>query len=197
MPSYYGTNYNDYQVGSSYSDSIYGNAGNDTQYGSYGNDYLSGGSGNDYLNGGSGNDYLNGGSGYDVVYGGTGQDWLVGGNDYSRDDFRFYQGDSPSTNYGADTIADWNVSYDYIDMPIAGTAYNYAEAQTGWTSIEGARYQVEHSATLRQEDHVFLYNASTDTGYLLSDLDRNYTFETGVILRGAGSAWDLNYSDII
>jgi hypothetical protein len=89
------------------------------------------------------------------------------------------------------------VAYDYIDMSIAGTAYNYAERATSATYIDAARYQVEHDSALRLEDHVFLYNPSTDTGYLLSDLDRNFSFETGVILRGAGSASDLNYSDII
>jgi hypothetical protein len=80
-------------------------------------------------------------------------------------------------------------------MPIAGTSSNYGEAATSATTIEAARAQVEGTA-LRNEDHAFLYNASTDTGYLLSDLDGNYTFETGAIMVGAGSASDLNYSNI-
>lgn len=220
----YGNDYNNTQYGSNYADSIYGYGGNDTQYGFYGNDYLSGGSGNDYqnggydndslygsfgndtqygsygndyLSGGSGYDYLNGGSGVDTLVGGTNADSLVGGYDTSTDYFRFAQGDSNSYSGGADTIYDWNVSYDYIDSSIAGNSYNYAEASTWSTSIDSARYQVESSSTLRVEDHVFLYNSSTDTGYLLSDLDSNYSFETGVVIRGAGSSYDMNYSDII
>ena len=45
--------------------------------------------------------------------------------------------------------------------------------------------------------HVFLYNSQTDTGYLLSDLNNDNRFETGVILTGAGSAADMNYRYII
>lgn len=197
MANFYGNNYNNAQYGTNYADNMYGYGGNDSQYGYGGNDYLIGGDGNDYQSGGTGNDVMNGGNGVDTLYGGTGQDYLVGGYDYSTDYFRFYQGDSASTSAGADRIADWNVSYDYIDMPIAGNAYNYAEASTSHTSIDWARHQVESNSWLRQEDHVFLYNASTDTGYLLSDLDGNYTFETGVVLAGAGSAWDMSHSDII
>ena len=148
------------------------------------------------FDGGAGNDRLHGEDGYDVLVGGTGRDYLDGGFDTSRDDFRFSQGDFPSTTAGADTIADWNVAYDYIDMPIAGTSWNYGEASTSWTSIEGARSQAENT-DLREMDHVFLYNSNTDTGYLVCDLDRNYSFETGVILDGAGSDTDMNWSDII
>lgn len=211
----YGNDYNNNQYGTDFSDTMYGYGGNDYQFSYGGNDYLYGGSGNDYLSGGNGDDYVSGsvgsdyviggygwdiivgGSGADILAGASGPDTLAGGFDDGRDDFRFVQGDSPSYNGYADTIYDWNVSYDYIDMPIAGSYYNYAETSTGATSISSARTQVESSSTLRQEDHVFLYNSSTDTGYLLSDLDRNYSFETGVVIRSAGSHSDLNYWDII
>jgi Ca2+-binding RTX toxin-like protein len=126
-------------------------------------DYLFGGAGADYLNGGGGNDYLNGGIGNDHLWGGTGSDALVGGYDYYTDYFHFNQGDSNSSTAEADHIWDWNVAYDYIDMPIAGTAANYAEAQTWWTTVEGAEWQVEHTSLIN-EDHVFLYNVGTDTG---------------------------------
>jgi serralysin len=201
----YGYEGNDVQYGNQYADSLYGMGGNDSQYGYGGNDYLDGGTGNDYqygmdgndyLIGGYGDDYLNGGNGYDHLWGGYGRDSLVGGYDYSRDDFHFSQGDSNSSTAEADTIWDWNVSYDYIDSSIAGTSSNYGEAQTWWTTVEGAEYHVENT-NLRYEDHVFLYNAGTDTGYLLSDLDRNYDFETAVVLYGAGSQYDMNWSDIV
>jgi Ca2+-binding RTX toxin-like protein len=164
--------------------------------GTAGPDSIYGYQGNDILRGHGGNDYLNGGTGYDHLYGGTGRDSLVGGYDTNRDDFHFVRGDSNSSTAEADTIWDWNVSYDYIDSSIAGTASNYGEAQTWWTNVEGAEFHVENT-NLRFEDHVFLYNAGTDTGYLLSDLDRNFDFETCVVLSGAGSASDMNYSDII
>jgi Ca2+-binding RTX toxin-like protein len=170
--------------------------GNDTFYGEDGNDFIDGWTGNETYYGGAGNDTLNGRGGTDVLVGGTGRDSLTGGSDPVLDYFRFSQGDSPSTNAGADVITDWNVAYDYIDMPIAGTSTNYGEARTYWTDIEGARYHAENT-DLRYEDHVFLYNSDTDTGYLVSDLDRNYTFETGVVLTGAGSATDMNWSDIV
>lgn len=184
---FYGNYYNNYQYGTNYADSMYGYGGNDTQYG-YG--------GNDYLSGGSGYDYLNGGLGSDTLVGGTSADSLVGGYDTSTDYFRFAQGDSNSYSGGADTIYDWNVAYDYIDSTIAGTSSNYGEMFTTANNIGTARSVVENSS-LRYEDHAFVYNSATDTGYLLSDLDRNFTFETGVVIRGAGSAADMNWSDIV
>jgi Ca2+-binding RTX toxin-like protein len=206
MAVLYGTLNNDDQFGTNTADSIYGYDGSDYQYGYGGNDYLSGGNGidylighgdNDILDGGSNNDHLDGGTGQDYLYGGTGRDSLYGGLDYDTDRFIFSLGNSPSTTEGVDTVWDWNVLHDYIDLPIRGTASNYAEAPTSFTGIVGARHQVESNPTLRLEDHVFLYNTYTDTGYLLSDLDRNWSFESGIIIRGAGSALDMNYSDII
>jgi Ca2+-binding RTX toxin-like protein len=210
----YGYEGNDVQYGNQYADSIFGHGGNDYQYGFGGNDYLDGGAGNDvqygydgndslyggygndYQYGMAGNDYLNGQYGTDHLWGGAGSDSLIGGYDYNTDYFHFNQGDSDSSTAGADHIYDWNVSYDYIDSSIAGTSSNYAEAQTWWTTVEGAEYHVENT-NLRYEDHVFLYNVGTDTGYLLSDLDRNFDFETAVVIHGAGSAADMNWSDII
>jgi len=212
MATIYGTNFNDTQYGGASNDTIYGGpwwspsflTGNDTQYGNGGNDYLYGGdgndrqyggTGNDYLYGGTGNDYLNGGTGVDHLYGGTGQDYLVGGYDTSTDYFHFSQGDSPSTGLQADTIADWNAAHDRIDMPIAGTAANYVEHSTTLNTISAvaAHANTNHTA----DTYVFLYNSATDTGYLVADLDNNNVFETGVILAGAGSAGDLNWTHII
>jgi len=79
-------------------------------------------------------------------------------------------------------------------MPIAGTAANYSEHSTTLTSISSvaAHANTNHTA----DTYVFLYNSVNDTGYLVADLDNNNVFETGVILAGAGSAADLNWSDI-
>ncbi|MXQ14586.1 lysyl oxidase family protein [Microvirga makkahensis] len=172
-------------VGTSGYDTLTGTSGPDTIQGLAGRDTLSGLAGDDRLEGGSYSDRLNGGSGSDDLYGGTGADYFI-----------FSSGSSPSTTSGADTIWDWNVAYDWIDMPRAGKSSNYGEAATSATTIEAARAQVERTA-LRNEDHAFLYNSTTDTGYLLSDLNRNGTFETGVIMVGAGSSRDMKYSDIL
>jgi hypothetical protein len=82
-------------------------------------------------------------------------------------------------------------------MRIAGTSANYREAGTSVTSIADAASQAEATFTSARIAHVFLYNAQTDTGYLLSKLNNDNRFETGVILTGAGSAADMNYSYII
>jgi glucose/arabinose dehydrogenase len=166
-------------------DILTGGGGNDRVYAGGGKDTVYGGSGNDRLEGDSYSDRLDGGLGSDDLYGGAATDYFI-----------FSSGSSPSTTSGADTIWDWNVAYDWIDMPRAGTSSNYGEAATSATTIEAARAQVEGTA-LRNEDHAFLYNSTTDTGYLLSDLNRNGTFETGVIMVGAGSASDCKYSDIL
>jgi Ca2+-binding RTX toxin-like protein len=172
-------------VGTSGNDTLTGTSGAETIQGLAGQDKLSGLAGDDRLEGGSNGDHLNGGSGSDDLYGGTATDYFV-----------FSSGSSPSTTSGADTIWDWNVAYDWIDMPLAGKSSNYGEAATSATTIEAARAQVE-GTTLRSKHHAFLYNSATDTGYLLSDLNKNGTFETGVIMVGAGSASDMKYSDIL
>jgi hypothetical protein len=45
--------------------------------------------------------------------------------------------------------------------------------------------------------HVFLFNAASNRGFLLSDLDNNGTFETGIVLAKAGSAAAFDWSNII
>lgn len=188
---------NDYFLGDSGADIAYGDGDNDTLSGWSGNDSLDGGSGNDSLRGGSGADNLYGSTGVDHLYGGTQADLLVGGYDSSTDYFHFAKGDSNAIAGQFDTIYDWNVAYDYIDSSIAGRSNGYSESSTSATSLAAARSITENNASLADGDHTFLYNAATDTGYLLSDLDGNYTFETGVVIKGAGSASDMSWSDII
>jgi hypothetical protein len=82
-------------------------------------------------------------------------------------------------------------------MTIAGTSANYREARTSATSIEAAAAQAEANFPSAAIAHVFLYNPDTDTGYLLSDLNNDNRFETGVVLAHAGSAADMSYQYII
>lgn len=183
-----------YFDGGAGNDTFTGDTASDTAWGGTGNDKLNGWSGNDRLHGESGNDTLNGGSGNDNLWGGTGADLLIGGSGTDR--FHFKMGDSQAHVGQADTISDWNVADDYIVSSIKGTASNYMEQSTTANNIETARAIVEGSS-LKNADHVFLYNGATNTGYLLSDLNHNFTFETGVIMNGAGHASAMNWSDII
>ncbi len=107
-------------------DRIFGEAGNDTLFGDGGNDMLNGGGGADELHGGSGNDGFYGGGGDDIISGDAGNDTLFGngGNDTltggTGDDLLV--GDSGNdtfvfeSNSGHDTIGDFEVGVDHIDL---------------------------------------------------------------------------------
>jgi len=176
-------------------DDIYGGYDQDTIYGGYGDDYLSGGAGHDDLYGGSGLDYLLGGSGDDFLSGGTGRDTLSGGT--GEDYFSFKRGDSGLTTSTADTITDWNRSFDSIDMTIKGTSFNYREVMTDAASISTAASDADFLYGDTSVRHVFLYNPDIDRGFLVSDLNADGLFETGVVLKNAGLASDMRYDYII
>ena len=208
-----GTDYDDDIDGSIYSDDIEGydgddlingfegndilsgSFGDDTLFGGYGHDDLYGGSGWDDLYGGSGLDYLSGGSGDDLLSGGLGRDTLIGGS--GEDLFVFTKGTSGLSTSTADTIRDWNRLDDWIDMTVKGTAGNYREAKTSATSISSALIRAEDLFPSASIKHVFLYNSKTDTGYLVSDLNSDGQFDTGVVLKNAGLASDMSYTYII
>ena len=176
-------------------DILSGSFGDDTLFGGYGHDDLYGGSGWDDLYGGSGLDYLSGGSGDDLLSGGLGRDTLVGGS--GEDLFVFTKGTSGLSTSTVDTITDWNRSDDWIDMTVRGTAGNYREAKTSATSIGSALIRAEDLFPSASIKHVFLYNSKTDTGYLVSDLNSDGQFDTGVVLKNAGLASDMSYTYII
>ena len=213
MALYDGTDYDDDIDGSIYADDIEGydgddlingfegddilsgSFGDDTLFGGYGHDDLYGGSGWDDLYGGSGLDFLSGGSGDDLLSGGLGRDTLIGGS--GEDLFVFTKGTSGLSTSTADTIRDWNRLDDWIDMTVKGTAGNYREAKTTATSISSALIRAEDLFPRAKSKHVFLYNSKTDTGYLVSDLNSDGQFDTGVVLKNAGLASDMSYTYII
>lgn len=86
--------------------------------GGNGNDVLTGSSGNDRIWGGKGNDIINGGGGNDRLIGGLGIDKLTGGA--GLDTFAY-----KSLGEKGDTITDFNVSQDKIDLRqiMASSAY--------------------------------------------------------------------------
>jgi Ca2+-binding RTX toxin-like protein len=185
-------------------DDIYGGYDHDTIYGGNGDDYLNGASGNDDLYGGagwddifggSGLDYLSAGSGDDLLSGGTGRDSLAGGT--GEDIFVFKKGESGLSTSTADTISDWNRSYDSIDMTIKGAKSNYREVSTDATSIATAASDADYLYGDTSIRHVFLFNPDTDRGFLVSDLNADGRFDTGVVLKNAGLASDMSYLYII
>jgi Ca2+-binding RTX toxin-like protein len=195
---------NDDLYGGSGHDWLYGGQGNDWLFGGYDDDVLYGEAGHDDLYGEAGHDDLYGGAGADDLYGGGGDDWLSGGtgSDYlsggaGSDVFFFSAGSSGISGPTADVITDWDGGFDWVDTAIVGTATNYREAATTATSIESAAFLAESTFTNPSISHVFLYNSARDTGYLLSDLNNDDRFETGVVLNHAGYASDFSYFDLI
>ena len=120
-----GDSQNNVLIGNSGNDTIDGGAGDDILYGDanesdtsgnvYGlNSYWSSSQGDDTLRGGLGNDQLFGGGGNDLLDGGKGADRLTGGA--GIDTFVLRAGDGGSTIADADTITDFNASYDLLQL---------------------------------------------------------------------------------
>lgn len=90
-------------------------AGNkaDMLQGKGGGDVLKGGGGADVLKGGGGADVLNGGGGNDKLHGDGGADHLTGG---AGKDVFIFKSTATSTTDAADTITDFKVGHDRIDL---------------------------------------------------------------------------------
>ena len=109
-------------------DAVDGLGGNDTISGGAGNDVLRGGSGDDTLNGDAGNDTLFGDAGDDTLNGGAGDDVLRGGA--GRDVFAF------SSGFGNDTIHDFTVGFDSIDLSGLGIS-SYTDLLAATADVSG------------------------------------------------------------
>ncbi len=94
--------------GGSHNDDLDGGADNDRLLGGRGDDTLLGGDGNDTLNGMQDNDTMEGGAGDDLIIAGFGDDLMTGGA--GADTFRL------GSNFGNDTITDFTVGTDKIDL---------------------------------------------------------------------------------
>lgn len=201
----YGSYGDDTLLGYDGDDDLIGGGGNDWLDGGNGSDFLYGGTGNDTLIGGAhtdvlmgeqGADWLWGGDGTDVMWGGTEQDYLFGGT--GTDVFGFNYGDSFAFTGSADIIWDWE-SHDFIQGPEGG----YSAFGANVTRIEDAAWYANtyqaYGWLPADTNSVFIYNSQTDTGYFLMDLDNDAsnTFESGVILVGAGNHWDVDEARLI
>jgi serralysin len=108
----YGNAADDVLHGDAGSDLLWGGDGADTLHGDSGNDKLFGEDGKDIAYGGDGNDLIKGGAGDDTLIGGGGNDKLVGGS--GADIFAF------GANSGADTVHDFSLGSDVIDLTSLG-----------------------------------------------------------------------------
>jgi Ca2+-binding RTX toxin-like protein len=182
---------NDTLYGGRGTDVLYGGAGSDSLdggddwdwiYSGDGNDGLSGGEGNDILYGEGGDDVINGGEHRDLIVGGTGRDLMFGGAD--SDLFVYQYGDSFAYTNSADVIIDWQG-----DRLISSAGSGYTEFEANVGSIEHAAWLANHfddaGYFAAGTGNVYIYNATTDIGYLLMDLDNDSTFESGVVVVGA------------
>ncbi|YAG14294.1 Calcium-binding protein [Nostoc sp. DSM 114161] len=136
-----------------------GGDGNDTlsAFFASGNNTLDGGDGNDTLSAffASGNNTLKGGNGNDILTGGSSDDTLYGGN--GKDTFAFN-----SVNDGVDTIYDFNVTNDVIQV----SAVNFSGGLS-IPSLQANQFTIGTSATTTTER--FIYNDIT--GALFFDQD--------------------------
>ena len=139
-------------------DNVKGGGGNDTLFGEDGNDFLKGGTrqddlfggwGNDRLignafddslNGGGGDDTLNAGGDNDTLIGGTGQDVMKGGS--GEDTFVF------SANYDADTITDFNMSEDILQLSVALTGTRNVQAVVDRADVQDIGVVLDFDSTV-------------------------------------------------
>ena len=100
-------------IGSSVANRLYGGEGDNTISGLDGNARIYGSQGKDVLNGGTGADLLNGGSEKDTMTGGTGNDHFV-----------FRDGDTGTALVDRDTITDFTVGQDKINLRLMDANLN-------------------------------------------------------------------------
>lgn len=113
---------NDILRGAGGDDDLRGEDDDDLIFGGTGDDVIRGNTGNDELRGGTGDDRVAGGSGDDEIHGGRGDDTLTGNS--GADVFVF------NASAGNDTITDFRVNLDMIDLSALGTRFNRVDAAT-------------------------------------------------------------------
>jgi Ca2+-binding RTX toxin-like protein len=119
----------DIALGKEGNDSISGGIGKDEVFGGDGRDTVKGDAGDDKCYGGAGDDLVSGGAGNDLINGEAGNDKLYG--DLGSDTFAFDAGS------GKDTIYDFNVKQDYIDLSDLEQFDSFADIQGAMTTNRG------------------------------------------------------------
>ncbi|WP_016950859.1 calcium-binding protein [Anabaena sp. PCC 7108] len=121
------------------------------------NNIIKGNSADNVLSGEAGNDTIEGNEGNDTLYGGTGNDRLTGG--VGSDIFGFN-----NFSEGVDTITDFNVADDFIQVSAAGFAGGLTAGL-----FDAGQFTIGSAAT--SSDQRFIYNSAT--GQLFFDADGN------------------------
>jgi len=103
-------------IGSEGDDTLTGDSGDNSLFARGGDDMVSGGGGNDTLAGWSGNDNISGDGGNDLIIGDLGDDILSGG--LGADTYSFATFADASGNFGHDTITDFDVAQDILDLEL-------------------------------------------------------------------------------
>ncbi|ESQ90622.1 hypothetical protein ABAC460_09035 [Asticcacaulis sp. AC460] len=172
MDMMYGGDANDYMMGQDGADFMDGGLDSDTLSGGNGDDVMNGGSGfdsvsgdagNDLIRGGSMSDQIDGGAGNDRLYGDGGGDKLTGGT--GSDLFIFTALSDSFVMTGVDTIADFTVGVDRIDLSAidanAGLAGNQVFDWLGMSQPDSngsGRLWGQHvDATNTTAEHVTVY----------------------------------------
>ncbi|MFA9202268.1 MAG: calcium-binding protein, partial [Candidatus Nanopelagicaceae bacterium] len=129
----FGGDGNDVLRGGTQSDQLFGEAGSDRLFGGYGDDLLKGGTENDRLFGGNGDDELFGGKGDDELTGGEGADIFV-----------------LQSRHGLDTISDFNLNEDRLELSINFTGSLGLSESDGNTTISVVTEQGEKAIAILQ-----------------------------------------------
>lgn len=168
-----GSGFGDRLTGNSSANRLLGIGGADTLTGSGGNDTLLGGAGNDTLIGGLGNDILTGGTGLDI--------------------FRFNSIPNASTN--KDTLTDFNVNDDTIQLENSGTGL-FTSLATGALAA-GAFHSGAGMTTATEADDRIIYN--TTTGALYYDADGSGSASSAIQFASVGTTTHaaLTHADFV
>ena len=159
-------------VGSPFNDTLTGSGVANRLDGGSGADSISAGGGADTLVGGLGNDSLLGDAGNDTLQAGAGNDRLTGGSGF--DVFRFDS--APSATSNRDTLADFNVADDIIQLEnTVFTALPVTGTLAAGSLRKGAGIQ-----TAADADDFILYN--TSSGAIFYDADGSGTSKAPVQL---------------
>ncbi|MDB5431758.1 MAG: Hemolysin-type calcium-binding region [Caulobacter sp.] len=139
------------------------------------------------LDGKAGDDALSGGAGADKLTGGAGFDALTGGAD--ADTFIFANGDAALTTGTSDTITDFLVGTDHIDL--AGVSGKLAASAFSSVWLSGATYAsalAKAQAIMTAGHQTAVFIAGAKDGWLFWNTDSNPLPDQVVLLKGLGFA---------
>lgn len=176
----------DRMQGNADADILNGGLGADTLSGGTGNDTLNGDDGADFLFGDDGNDTLAGGSGIDNLSGGAGSNTLSGGN--GADIFVI----SPGTSSEVDTITDFTVGTDRIQINEAGYTL-FADLQTAMASTaNGTTISLSSGRTIELQGVTMSSLTAADFALTAAPTDPGIGPEFPAVMAGLPESFDFS-----